>query len=364
MLKPDLSKWNQTLSDLPRLSREAEHVRSRERFQALDMRASGQSHASRWASEIGRQNQTVMPWVPVYNASGPERCTIRKRAEGPPFCPEQVAEIVETVSQTVPMAHGLPGYGWSIKQIRRWVKQGLRCEASRTLLRTMRKDNGLRWKQCQKVLAKAKPEKRQASIQACHARFRQMCQGEIRLLYLDESHFHRELDLGYTWAPTGKPAWRLRACPRLADRINGYGAYDFTDGHCFICNEGACNGEHTVQCLPHRHAWLGDSDLPVVILWDGAPCHRAQIVQNAAADLGFTLVPLPGYRPDLTPMEGLWQWMREEVTQQHCDPTMRALFDACKDFIDRINLDPEHVIARLWPKFDLDPDFEKLLFSN
>lgn len=56
--------------------------------------------------------------------------------------------------------------------------------------------------------------------------------------------------------------------------------------------------------------------------------------------------------------------MREEVTQNHCYTTMRALFDACKSFIDTINLDPVQLISRLWPKFDLDPDFEKLLFSK
>jgi hypothetical protein len=52
------------------------------------------------------------------------------------------------------------------------------------------------------------------------------------------------------------------------------------------------------------------------------------------------LVLLPGYSPDLNPIECLWKWMREEVTQNHCYNTMRELFDACKSFIGRINLDP------------------------
>jgi hypothetical protein len=43
---------------------------------------------------------------------------------------------------------------------------------------------------------------------------------------------------------------------------------------------------------------------------------------------------------------------------------MRQLFDACKAFIDSINADPLRIIARLWPKFDLDPAFEKLLASK
>ena len=43
---------------------------------------------------------------------------------------------------------------------------------------------------------------------------------------------------------------------------------------------------------------------------------------------------------------------------------MRELFDACKAFVERINADPLAVINRLWPKFELDPEFEKLLVSK
>ena len=55
--------------------------------------------------------------------------------------------------------------------------------------------------------------------------------------------------------------------------------------------------------------------------------------------------------------------MREEVTQHHSYKTMRDLFLACKNFIDRINDDPDALVKRLWPKLDLDPEFEKLLIS-
>jgi transposase len=271
---------------------------------------------------------------------------------------------VRTVKESAPSEHGLPGYNWTTKKLRQWVKQVFACDVSRTLLRQILKDNRLSWKKCQKVLAKASPEKRAAYIQEFQTLFAQVCQEEVRLVYIDESHFHRDMDLGYTWAETGQPAWRLSDCPRLQDRIDWYGAYDFSQGQCFIWNEGSCNGEHTVQFLRHLAQWLGPLTVPVVIIWDGAPCHRAKIAQTAAAELGFTLLPLPGYSPDLNPIEGLWKWMREEVTQNHCYATMRELFDACQAFIQRINADANQVIQRLWPKMDLDPEFEKLLVST
>jgi len=49
---------------------------------------------------------------------------------------------------------------------------------------------------------------------------------------MDEAHNHRDLDLGYTWAPKSHPAYRSSDCPPLVDKINWYGAYNFTDGQC------------------------------------------------------------------------------------------------------------------------------------
>src|SRR5688572_3890996 len=40
-------------------------------------------------------------------------------------------------------------------------------------------------------------------------------------------------------------------------------------------------------------------DRALVVLWDGAPYHRAGAVREVAAGLGITLLPLPGYSPDL-----------------------------------------------------------------
>lgn len=271
------------------------------------------------------------------------------------------------MTDTEPIEHGLPGHGWDLKKLQCWVKQVFQRDISRSALRTLLRRNGLSWKKCQKVLKKADPQKRAAFMQRFQELYKQVRQQEILLIYVDESHFHRDMDLGYTWAPTGKPAWRPSDCPPLSDRINWYGAYDFTRGQCFIWNEGACNQEQSVKFLNHLALWLHDIPSPVVIIWDGAPWHRAKTVQSAADDLGFTLFPLPGYSPDLNPRpkgtRGMWKWMREEVTQNYCHATMRQLFDACIAFIRRINADPERLFSRLPPKLQLDPDFEKLLVS-
>ena len=70
MIRPDFEKWGQSAEEIRRLSLEAEHPRSRERFQALYMIGSGQQTASQWAKTIKRRKQTVLEWVHRYNELG------------------------------------------------------------------------------------------------------------------------------------------------------------------------------------------------------------------------------------------------------------------------------------------------------
>jgi transposase len=197
-----------------------------------------------------------------------------------------------------------------------------------------------------------------------HELYDRMIRGEIQLVFVDESHFHRDMDLGYTWGRVGKRVWRISDCPPLSDRINWYGAFDFSEGQCLIWNEGNCDKQHKAMFLERLKTWLPADGRRVVVIWDGAPWHRAKSVQNKADELGIELIPLPGYSPDLNPIEGLWKWMREDVTQLCCHSSLRELFDACKAFIDRVNRNPLAMIDRLWPRFELDPEAEKLLFSE
>ena len=76
------------------------------------------------------------------------------------------------------------------------------------------------------------------------------------------------------------------------------------------------NGDYTMDVLRRLRAAFPDAAL--IVLRDGAPDHRAQAVREAATALNITLMPLPGYSPDLMPVEALWRWQREDVTYHHC----------------------------------------------
>jgi transposase len=275
-----------------------------------------------------------------------------------------VKKVVEVVETTTPADHGLPGYGWTLKKLREWVSRQMNRVLSKSTFHAMLRAAGMSWKKCKKLLGKANPEKRQAFLDRFGALYDRVRTKEVVLVYIDEAHLHRDLDLGYTWGRVGARVWRVTDCPPLKERVNWYGAYNFTDGQCLIWAEGACNTENTIRFLHKLDEWLRTDPRRVVVVWDGAPWHRAKLIQRTAEELGIELVALPGYSPDLNPIEGLWKWMREAVTQLKCYQSVTKLFEACLAFIEEINKDPAGIIRRLWPRFELDPEIEKLRVST
>jgi hypothetical protein len=85
MLHVDYARWDQTPEDLRRLATSAAHQRTRERFLAL-YEITQESCASRVAARTRRHPQTVMEWLHLYNARGPEALAYR-RTGAPPFAP-------------------------------------------------------------------------------------------------------------------------------------------------------------------------------------------------------------------------------------------------------------------------------------
>jgi winged helix-turn helix protein len=85
MIRPDFEKWKQSPQEILKLSLEAAHKRTRERFQALYMIGTGQANASQWSQQIGRQDVTVLNWVHIYNAQGPAGLRDRHSGGRPPL---------------------------------------------------------------------------------------------------------------------------------------------------------------------------------------------------------------------------------------------------------------------------------------
>jgi transposase len=122
------------------------------------------------------------------------------------------------------------------------------------------------------------------------------------------------------------------------------------------------NGEDTIDVLRRLRAEVPEREL--IVLWDGAPYHRANAVREVASDLGIELAPLPGYSPDLMPVEALWRWLREDVTYHHCHTSSEDLTRRVAAFEARLNQNPFAIADRLWVKDQLNHEEEKLRFPK
>ena len=87
MVRPDFQKWNQSLDDLLHEATHAKHARTRERFLALYMIASGETNATQWADKTGRNYETLMSWVHKYNENGPNAMIYRRTGGNLPLFP-------------------------------------------------------------------------------------------------------------------------------------------------------------------------------------------------------------------------------------------------------------------------------------
>jgi transposase len=196
-----------------------------------------------------------------------------------------------------------------------WARErfGLRCcrETIRTALRRK-----LSWKKAKKLLGRADPERRETFIERLQSLLAGAQRDRHLLVYLDEAHIHLDAGLGYGWSARGQRLWVASCSPGLSAKLSFYGLYLYNEGQVRLWPYPRANAEHTIEVLRRLRAEAPDRTL--IVLWDGAPYHRAQVVREVARTLDIELMPLPGYSPDLMPVEELWRWLREDVTYHHC----------------------------------------------
>src|SRR3954454_20347522 len=211
-----------------------------------------------------------------------------------------------------------------------WVRERFGLLCGRETIRGVLHRRKLSWKKAKKLLGRANPEQRQAFIE----QFQGVLEGAQRdqhlLVFLDEAHIHQDADLGYGRAERGQRLWVASSSPGLSARVSFYGLSLYNEGQVRLWPYPRANGEHTVEVLQRLRTEAPDRTL--IVLWDGAPYHRAKAVREAARALDIELMPLPGYSPDLMPVEALWRWLREDVTYHHCHASAEDLTRRAADF--------------------------------
>jgi putative transposase len=115
----------------------------------------------------------------------------------------------------------------------------------------------------------------------------------------------------------------------------------------FQTRPGAYNDESLIEFLQALHGELGRAK--VTLIWDGLPSHRSRRMQAYIRCQRRWLVVerLPGYAPDLNPVEGLWGNVKGTELANLCAETVEHSAQAAHAGIDRVRADHDLAFAFL-----------------
>jgi transposase len=127
-------------------------------------------------------------------------------------------------------------------------------------------------------------------------------------------------------------------------------AYAAHGGHArivFATRPGAYNDESLIEFLQALHDELERAK--VTLIWDGLPSHRSRTMQAWIRRQRRWLVVerLPGYAPDLNPVEGLWGNVKGTELANLCADTIDQASGAAYAAINRIRVDTALAFAFL-----------------
>jgi transposase len=158
------------------------------------------------------------------------------------------------------------------------------------------------------------------------------------ILFLDESGFYPLPSVVRTYAPVGQTPilrdWWTR------DHLSAISAISPEGKLYFQAQEHAMNSAAVVAFLEHL---LREVPGRLIIIWDGAPIHRSQVIKtflaNGAAQR-LHLERLPAYAPDLNPGEGLWQQLKGVELRNLCCLPIPHLRHELRDAVKRVRRKP------------------------
>ena len=117
-----------------------------------------------------------------------------------------------------------------------------------------------------------------------------------------------------TWAPRGEtPVVQFHFNWHQLSLIAGL---HFT-GMCFRLHDGTVAKEQVVDFLKALRTHLRRR---LLVIWDNSQPHRSRLVRDyvAATDGAIALHFLPGYAPELNPVEFVWSWLKRHALANFC----------------------------------------------
>ena len=173
---------------------------------------------------------------------------------------------------------------------------------------------------------------------------RQRARKERRtLVFTDESGFYPLPGVVRTYGPRGDTPvikeWQTH------DHLSVMAAVTVTGKLCTLIREEAFTGLH---CITFLKRLLRAVPRRLLVIWDGSPIHRRRAVTNFVKEVGDSRLVvefLPGYAPELNPVEWLWSQLKDvELCNKPC-MDLEELHEKLHVAIARIRQHPDLILS-------------------
>jgi transposase len=168
------------------------------------------------------------------------------------------------------------------------------------------------------------------------------------IVFVDESGLSERPHRCRTWAPRGQtPVLQYHFNWNLLSAMAGVTWWNFY----FRLFPGTIRSPQVVEFLTHLLRHLSGK---VLVIWDGATPHRSRLVRDfVESHQGrLSLEFLPGYAPELNPVEYLWGHWKHHELPNLCPKDFWQLSQQARKALGRMRRRPRLVTA-FWKQAEL-----------
>ncbi len=160
------------------------------------------------------------------------------------------------------------------------------------------------------------------------------------ILFQDESGISQRPPVRRTWAPRGETPVLIHAfnwtkvsiCAVLAYRWDGR-----RSGLYFQTRPGSYNSESLIAFLKDLKRHLRGKK--AILVWDGLPAHKSRVMTAylRSQRTWLTVERLPGYSPNLNPVETLWGNIKGQELANRCAQDLSEAVTALSGGMRRVS---------------------------
>lgn len=302
------------------------------------------------SQELGVSWRAAHDWHGAWKSGGWEALAAGKKpGPQPKFDDGEVARL-EMALREGALAHGYDNELWTLRRVGRLVGDLYERKVSQSeVWRLLRR---MRWSP-QKPTRKAR-ERNEAGIadwkENQWPRIKAKARAEKRtIVFVDESGLTQKPAAKSTWAPQGEtPVLELNFNWKKLSVIGGITIRSLY----FQLHEASVKAPEVIAFLEHLQRHIEGK---LLVVWDGLPAHRSKLVADyLATTKGRVWVErLPGYAPELNPIEYLWGYAKGNDLANFAPKELWELSRAARKAFSRVRK-VKRCLRAFWIQSTLD----------